>query len=121
MSSELTMLESAIDLGNGEMRRQADRVPALNMEEVELVSPTGDIASVWLGDESPGGMGVLVLGAAVGAVNWRQVGNHVEVRQGNRKKQAVVRHCTLDTPTVMFVGLEWVRKKRATTRSVKSG
>jgi hypothetical protein len=120
MAIELPVLESASDLVDGATRRQADRLPALNMEEVELVSPTGAVASVWLGDESRGGMGVLVLGAAVGAVNWLQVGIHVEVRQGKLKRQAVVRHCTLDTPTVMFVGLEWVRKTRATTRPIKA-
>lgn len=116
MENELPVLESASASNDDATRRQTDRVPALNMEEVELVSPAGEVASVWLGDESRGGLGVLVLGSAVGAINWLQDGVRVEVRQGRRKRQAVVRHCTLDTPTVMFVGLEWVRKKSQPTR-----
>lgn len=115
MATSLSTVDAAIDSLGDEMRRHSNRIPALNMEEVELLSPTGDVASVWLGDESQGGMGVLVLGAAVGAVEWLQKGVQVHVRQGRRKRQAVVRHCTLDSPTVMFVGLEWVRKKRASS------
>src|SRR5690606_10027860 len=96
----------------GASRRASERVPALNMEEVELTSASGESLSVWLGDESDGGMGVLILGEAVGSVEWLQPEAVVTVKHGRSKRQATVRHCTLDTSTVMFVGLEWVRPKR---------
>lgn len=111
MATEFSALDPDSALLDLESRRRSERVPAMNMEEVELVSATGQIASVWLGDESKGGLGVLVLGAAVTSVDWLQEGVQVEVRQGSAKRKAVVRHCTLDSPTVLFVGLEWVTAK----------
>lgn len=112
MATEFSAIEPDSALMDAASRRGSERVPAMNMEEVELASTTGQVASVWLGDESKGGLGVLVLGAAVPTVDWIQEGVHLEVRQGGSKRQAVVRHCTLDSPTVLFIGLEWVAAKR---------
>jgi hypothetical protein len=111
MATDFSAFEQDQAVLDAETRRRFERVPAMNMEEVELVSSSGQIASVWLGDESRGGMGVLVLGAAVGTVDWIQEGVTVEVRHGNSKRKAIVRHCTLDSPTVLFIGVEWVNAK----------
>jgi len=121
MATELSTLDFEQAELDGKSRRRLERIPALNMEEIELVSPTGVVASAWLGDESEGGLGVLFLGAAVGTVDWLQKGVQVEVRQGSTGRKAIVRHCTLDSPTVLFVGLEWVvpPKAKSTKRAAK--
>lgn len=100
----------------GTSRRATERMPAMNMEEVELIAPGGQAISVWLGDESDGGLGVLILGETVSQAEWLQVGERVTVKHGRSKRLATVRHCTLDSSTVMFVGLEWLHAKRRVSR-----
>jgi hypothetical protein len=116
MAIEYSLVDQAL-AETEDSRRASARVPALNMEEVELTDSSGQSASAWLGDESDGGMGVLILGSAVETVDWLQPGVQVAVRHGRRKRQATVRRCTLDSPTVMFVGLEWLHPKRRAART----